>query len=56
MPVWDNEQPDRRHGSESSGLSQETVRNNENSHGALNTSSNGRNDDAFPFPGSLMDR
>lgn len=54
MPAWDNEQPDRRHGSESSGLSQETVRNHKNSRRAPNTSSNGRNDDVFP--GTLMDR
>lgn len=54
MPARDHEQPDRRQGSESSGFSQETVRNNENSRLASNTSSNSRNDDAFP--GTLMDR
>ncbi|KAJ6127261.1 Adenylate cyclase [Penicillium sp. IBT 18751x] len=54
MPARDHEQPDRRQGSESSGFSQETVRNNENSRRAPNTSSNGRNDDIFP--GNLMDR
>lgn len=55
MPVRDPEQPDRRQRSESSEISQETVRNNEDSPWAPDaSSSDGRNDD--PFPGTLMAR
>lgn len=55
MPARDQEQPDRRQGSGSSGISQETVRNIENLRRAPNDPpSNGRNEDIFP--GILMDR
>lgn len=53
MPVRDHEEPDRRQGSESSGnssyVSQETIRNNESPRQSqTESSSNGRDPDAFP--------
>ncbi|KAJ5266558.1 Adenylate cyclase [Penicillium angulare] len=54
MPAREHEQSDR-HGSESSYVSQETVRNHEESRRHLTkSSSNGR--DTEPFPGTLMTR
>lgn len=58
MPVRDQEEPDGRQGSESSGnsswVSQETVRNNESPRRKQSkSSSNGRTADTFP--GTLMD-